>query len=69
MRRQLTVVALFVFIGARPGADWLADSLAPDERGAIPTGRDIQGGGADPQEARWRHLPRPHSTTSRKIPL
>jgi len=33
--------ALFVFIGARPHTDWLADALALDSHGFVLTGRDL----------------------------
>jgi thioredoxin reductase (NADPH) len=35
--------AVFVMIGAEPHTDWLAGVLHLDERGFIPTGRDIPG--------------------------
>ena len=54
-RRTLSIAALFVFIGARPGTAWLAGTVALDERGAVLTGRDA----APAAEAeRWRHLGR-----------
>lgn len=33
--------ALFVFIGARPHTEWLADAVALDDHGFIVTGRDV----------------------------
>ncbi|ACU75285.1 cyclic nucleotide-regulated FAD-dependent pyridine nucleotide-disulphide oxidoreductase [Catenulispora acidiphila DSM 44928] len=57
-RRRLTVAALFVFIGARPGTGWVADALALDKRGAILTGRDVDSSGSDAQAAHWNHLSR-----------
>jgi thioredoxin reductase (NADPH) len=33
--------ALFVFIGARPHTEWLADVVALDDHGFIVTGKDI----------------------------
>jgi thioredoxin reductase (NADPH) len=37
----LAARALFVFIGARPATSWLADAVALDRRGFIPTGQDV----------------------------
>jgi thioredoxin reductase (NADPH) len=39
-RRTLPVGAIFVFIGAEPGATWLPDSVARDRLGYILTGVD-----------------------------
>jgi thioredoxin reductase (NADPH) len=39
--RELRVRALFVFIGATPHTDWLADVLDLDDRGFILTGHDV----------------------------
>lgn len=39
-RRELPARALFVFIGAQPCTDWLADQVATDEDGFILTGPD-----------------------------
>jgi thioredoxin reductase (NADPH) len=53
--RTLSIGALFVFIGARPGSAWLAGSVALDERGAVLTGRDA----APAAESEcWHHLGR-----------
>jgi thioredoxin reductase (NADPH) len=41
----LDVDACFVFIGARPLTDWLADVIARDERGYILAGLDVKGDG------------------------
>lgn len=49
----LTVRALFVFIGARPGTSWLADAVPLDPRGFLPTGQDV----AAPAEL-WKPLAR-----------
>jgi thioredoxin reductase (NADPH) len=54
-KRRLSIGALFVFIGARPGTAWLAGTVALDERGAVLTGRDAAPA-AEP--GRWRHLGR-----------
>jgi thioredoxin reductase (NADPH) len=35
--------AVFIFIGARPGTDWLAGTLARDERGFLLAGPDLRG--------------------------
>jgi thioredoxin reductase (NADPH) len=40
-RRELSVRALFVFIGATPHTDWLGDVLDLDDRGFILTGHDV----------------------------
>ncbi len=37
----LSCSALFCFIGAEPATSWLADTIARDRRGFIPTDRDI----------------------------
>ncbi|MEU3461252.1 NAD(P)/FAD-dependent oxidoreductase [Streptomyces sp. NPDC006733] len=39
-RDVLEAGALFIFIGARPATGWLADAVALDRRGFIPTGPD-----------------------------
>ncbi len=41
----LAADACFVFIGASPRTDWLADVVARDERGFILAGRDAQAAG------------------------
>jgi thioredoxin reductase (NADPH) len=35
---------LFVFIGSKPGTDWLAGQRAEDKHGFLPTGSDIPPG-------------------------
>jgi thioredoxin reductase (NADPH) len=40
-RHELPAKALFVFIGASPHTDWLRELVATDERGFLPTGRDV----------------------------
>jgi thioredoxin reductase (NADPH) len=42
--------ALFIFIGAMPRTDWLADIVGRDEQGYILTGSSLLGGGQRPQE-------------------
>ncbi len=42
--------SLFVFIGAEPNTDWLADVLARDERGFILTGNDLMRDGKRRQD-------------------
>jgi thioredoxin reductase (NADPH) len=37
----LAIRGLFVFIGAKPGTEWLAGELAEDTRGFLLTGSDI----------------------------
>ena len=38
---ELAVTGLFVFIGAKPGTEWLAGQLAHDSHGFLLTGNDI----------------------------
>jgi thioredoxin reductase (NADPH) len=40
-RREVPAAALFVLIGAEPRTDWLAGSVARDDRGFVLTGRDL----------------------------
>ena len=54
-QRTLPVGALFVFIGAKPGTDWLAGALSLDDHGAVLTGRAAAESG---REQHWRHLAR-----------
>jgi thioredoxin reductase (NADPH) len=42
-RRELSVKALFVFIGASPHTGWLRQLVATDCHGFLLTGRDVQG--------------------------
>jgi thioredoxin reductase (NADPH) len=39
--QTVPATAMFIFIGAIPRTDWLADVVARDERGFIPTGPDL----------------------------
>jgi thioredoxin reductase (NADPH) len=48
--RDLPAAALFVLIGAEPRTDWLAGSVARDDRGFVCTGPDVLGAHAAP---RW----------------
>ncbi|HEX8811541.1 MAG TPA: FAD-dependent oxidoreductase, partial [Terracidiphilus sp.] len=41
--------AMFIFIGALPRTDWLADTIERDERGFILTGPDLMHGGERPK--------------------
>lgn len=41
-RSELATDALFIWIGAKPRTDWLADSIARDKQGFILTGRDLR---------------------------
>jgi thioredoxin reductase (NADPH) len=34
--------ALYVFIGTRPYTDWIGDNVIKNEKGFIPTGRDLK---------------------------
>jgi thioredoxin reductase (NADPH) len=45
---ELAVNAVFVFIGAEPGAPWLPDAVARDKLGYILTGPDAKNGGRWP---------------------
>jgi thioredoxin reductase (NADPH) len=40
-REDVEAAAVFVLIGAEPRTEWLADTLRVDDRGFIPTGRDV----------------------------
>lgn len=40
-RRELSTDALFIWIGAKPRTEWLADAVARDKQGFILTGRDL----------------------------
>jgi thioredoxin reductase (NADPH) len=42
---------LFLFIGADPNADWLADHAAVDAKGFVLTGRDVADGAGTPRRA------------------
>ena len=46
------VDAVFVFIGARPHTDWLADAVSRDRRGFVLTGHDLRG--TDDFARRWK---------------
>lgn len=46
--RELECAAVFVFIGARPGTDWLPASVAVDSKGFILTGADAAKSGRWP---------------------
>lgn len=41
-RRELETAALFIWIGAKPHTDWLADAVARDKQGFVLTGRDLR---------------------------
>lgn len=41
-RRELATDALFIWIGAKPRTDWLAEAVARDKQGFILTGRDLR---------------------------
>jgi thioredoxin reductase (NADPH) len=57
--------ALFILIGAEPHTDWLADTLARDDRGFILTGRDLV---QDRGTARQWPLDRPPFPLESSIP-
>jgi thioredoxin reductase (NADPH) len=48
-RDRVAACTLFIFIGARPGTDWLEGVVARDERGFILTGPSLVRGGKSPQ--------------------
>jgi thioredoxin reductase (NADPH) len=41
-RRELPTDALFIWIGAKPRTDWLAEAVARDKQGFVLTGRDLR---------------------------
>jgi thioredoxin reductase (NADPH) len=41
--------AMFIFIGASPRTDWLANTIERDERGFVLTGADLMQGGQHPK--------------------
>jgi thioredoxin reductase (NADPH) len=47
--RTVPAFALFIFIGARPHTDWVADVVERDPRGFILTGRSVVRGGRRPK--------------------
>jgi thioredoxin reductase (NADPH) len=55
--------ALFVLIGAEPRTDWLAGSVARDDRGFVLTGRDLLRGQG------WSMLALPDGWPLRRPPL
>ncbi len=59
-RSKLPLTAVFVFIGADPGANWLPDSIARDEKGFVLTGAEALQSGKWPLKDR---LPSRSETT------
>ena len=57
---HLDVKAIFVFIGAEPGATWLPDTVKRDDKGFIITGTDVAQSGHWPLKDR---IPCPLETT------
>ncbi len=47
--RELEAAAMFIFIGARPRTEWLSGLLELDEKGYVPTGRDLSAAGRRPR--------------------
>jgi thioredoxin reductase (NADPH) len=47
--RKVPAAAVFVFIGAEPGTEWLGGVVARDSRGFILTGADLMAGGQRPK--------------------
>lgn len=58
--KNLDINAVFVFIGAEPGATWLPDSVKRDEKGFILTGTEVAQSGHWPLKDR---IPCPLETT------
>jgi thioredoxin reductase (NADPH) len=48
-RRTVPAFALFIFIGAKPHTDWVADVVERDPQGFILTGRSLVRGGRRPK--------------------
>jgi thioredoxin reductase (NADPH) len=57
---HLDVNAIFVFIGADPGAQWLPDAIARDDKGYVLCGPDAMASGRWPAKDR---APAPLETT------
>ena len=55
---QLPATALFIFIGAQPGTEWLGDLVETDERGFILSGSDLLKDGRRPRG--WTRSRNPH---------
>lgn len=62
LHSKVALDAIFVFIGAEPGANWLPDSLGRDEKGFILTGEDALHSG------KWPLKDRPPSRSETTIP-
>ncbi len=62
---KLDAAGLFVFIGAMPYTDWLADVVVRDERGFILTGNDLIHNGSPPKG--WK-LDRPPYLLETSVP-
>jgi thioredoxin reductase (NADPH) len=58
MRHTVDAKALFVFIGAAPGTQWLADEVALDDHGFVRTGTEAEPfvRGAGPDGLEWTPL-------------
>ncbi len=63
-RETLPVRDLFVFIGATPRTQWLADRLAVDDHGFVLTGNDVPASGRD----EWSSFGRPPSLLETSSP-
>lgn len=61
-RSKLSLTAIFVFIGADPGASWLPDSIGRDEKGFVLTGAGAL------QSGKWPLKDRPPSRSETTIP-
>ncbi|MFJ6841784.1 FAD-dependent oxidoreductase [Streptomyces griseoluteus] len=64
--RRLAARALFVFTGAEPHTQWLADSVAVDSRGFVLTGPDAREACAQPEV--WHGLGRSCMTLETSLP-
>jgi thioredoxin reductase (NADPH) len=47
--REIDAAAMFIFIGARPRTEMLAGLIELDEKGYVPTGRDLSAAGGRPR--------------------
>jgi thioredoxin reductase (NADPH) len=61
-RSKLPINAVFVFIGADPGANWLPEAIARDEKGFVLTGAEAL------QSAKWPLKNRPPSRSETTLP-
>jgi thioredoxin reductase (NADPH) len=62
--RRLSVVGMFVFIGAAPRTSWLTDVVERDERGFILSGPDLLVDGKPPRGWPLQRQPLLHETSA-----